>query len=92
MAHITHEELNKKINAVRDLAELGGIYKHYKFPDRNYKVLGYVIQEASEKVAIRYKNISEDNAPEFVRDLDSWLENVEWNSAIVPRFQKAILE
>ncbi len=92
MTHITHEELSKKINDASKLVQLDGIYKHYKFPDRNYKVLGYVIQEATEKVAIRYKNISEDNAPEFVRDLDSWLEQVEWQGALVPRFQKTILK
>ena len=92
MIHISHSELNKQISDVSKLVELGAIYKHYKYPERDYKVLGYVIQEATEKVAIRYHNILEDGAPEFVRDLDSWMETVEWDGVIVPRFKKAILK
>ncbi len=92
MTHISHAELNKRIADASKLVELGAIYKHYKYSDRDYKVLGYVIQEATQKIAIRYANIQEVNAPEFVRDLDSWLEKVEWHGAIVPRFKKVILE
>ena len=92
MTHISHTELNKRIAEASKLVELGAIYKHYKYRDRDYKVLGYVVQEATQKIAIRYTNIQEVNAPEFVRDLDSWLEKVEWNGAIVPRFKKVILE
>ncbi len=87
MTHISYDELNKRIAEAAKLVMVGAIYKHYKYNDRDYKVLGYVIQEASEKVAIRYRNILEDDAPEFVRDLDSWLESVEWQGSIVPRFK-----
>ncbi len=92
MTHITHTKLNKQIEDAAKLVELGAIYKHYKYPERDYQVLGFVIQEATEKVTIRYRNILEHDAPEFVRDLDSWLETVEWNGAIVPRFKKTILK
>lgn len=92
MSHLSHEELNKQIQRVSVEIPLGSIYIHYKFPDRDYQVLGYAIQEASQKVCIRYKNIKENDAPEFVRDYDSWIESVEWNGAIVPRFKQVILE
>ena len=92
MSHLSHEELNKQIQTVSAEIPLGCIYKHYKYPDRDYQVLGYAIQEASQKVCIRYKNIKENDAPEFVRDYDSWIESVEWNGAIVPRFKPVILE
>lgn len=92
MSHISHDELNKLIIGVSLNLPVGSIYHHYKYPDRDYQVLGYAIQEASQKVCIRYKNIKENNAPEFVRDYDSWIESVEWNGAIVPRFKPAILE
>jgi hypothetical protein len=39
MTHISHDELNKKINEVSKLVELGAIYKHYKYPDRDYKMM-----------------------------------------------------
>lgn len=91
MSHLSHDELNSSIDKVSQILPIGSIYHHYKYPDREYQVLGYAIQESSQKVCIRYKNIKEKNAPEFVRDYDSWIESVEWNGAIVPRFKKTIL-
>lgn len=87
MAHISHTILNKRIDEAKSLVKIGSIYKHYKFPERNYKVLGFSIQESSEKVCVRYQNVNEENAPEFVRDLDSWLETVSWEGKTIPRFQ-----
>lgn len=92
MPHILHKELNRLLRAAAQQVSVGSIYKHYKFPERDYLVLGFAIQEANEKVCVRYKNIKEVSAPEFIRDLDSWLEDVEWQGAIVPRFKRAILE
>jgi hypothetical protein len=90
--HSSHTELNQKINEAKKLVELGAIYKHYKFPERDYKVLGYVIQEATLKVAIIYKDIKQENSPQFCRDLDSWMEQVEVEGKVVPRFKKTILK
>ncbi len=92
LPHTSHDELNKMLLSVIMQLPLGTIYKHYKYIDRDYQILGYAIQESSQKVCIRYRNIKEDNAPEFVRDYDSWIEEVEWNGAIVPRFKPVILE
>jgi hypothetical protein len=87
MTHISHDELNKKIAEAAKLVTVGAIYKHYKFPDRNYKVTNLAIQEATEKACVIYKDRNFANSPSFVRDLDSWLESVEWQGAIVPRFK-----
>ena len=84
--HISHTELNQRIKAASAQVILGSIYKHYKYPERDYKVLGFAIQEASQKVCVRYRNSKEDDAPEFIRDLDSWLETVEWEGKTIPRF------
>lgn len=86
MKHLSYAEHNARIAAASQQVLLGGIYKHYKFPDRDYKVLGFVIQEDTLKIAIRYRNILDDEAPEFVRDLGSWLETVQWEGKSVPRF------
>jgi hypothetical protein len=86
MPHVTHEELNKRIAEAGKQVKLGGLYRHYKFPDRDYLVEKICIQEESEKVCIIYRNTRESDAPSFVRDLDSWLETVEWEGKIVPRF------
>jgi hypothetical protein len=90
--HSSHEDLNKKIDEASKLVELGAIYKHYKFPERDYKVLGYVIQESTEKVAILYRDISQSDSPQFCRDLDVWMETVSANGELVPRFKKSILK
>jgi len=90
-SHISHDELNQKLIDASKQVEVGAIYKHYKFPDRNYRVTNLAIQEAIEKVCIIYQDVADPTAPPFVRDLDSWLETVEWQGSLVPRFQKAIL-
>jgi hypothetical protein len=87
MTHTSHDDLNKQILAASKIVQIGGVYKHYKYPERDYIVEKIAIQEATEKVCVLYKDISEPNAPSFVRDIDSWLENVEWHGVIVPRFK-----
>lgn len=86
MSHISHDELNKRIVAATKLVVIGGVYRHYKYQDRKYFVEKICIQEATEKVCILYKDIAELSVPSFVRDLDSWLESVEWEGKTVPRF------
>jgi len=86
MTHISHTELNKKIAEASQSVELGAIYKHYKYPERDYLVEKLAIQEATEKICVIYKDISSLSALSFVRDLDSWLETVEWEGKKVPRF------
>lgn len=86
MPHISHDELNKRIRDASKLVTVGAIYKHYKYPERDYQVETIAIQEASEKICVIYKDVSSQSAPSFVRDLDSWLETVEWQGKSVPRF------
>lgn len=86
MSHITHDELNKKIEEAGKLVVIRGIYKHYKYPERNYLVEKIAIQEATEKLCVVYHDVSVPNSPSFVRDLDSWLETVEWEGQKVHRF------
>ena len=87
MSHISHDELNQKLSAAAKLVSVGSIYKHYKYPLRNYKVTILAVLESTEKICVIYRDISEPDALPFVRDLDSWLEKVEWQGAIVPRFK-----
>lgn len=86
MAHISHDELNKRLAEAGELVVIGGVYRHYKYPEREYFVEKLAIQEATEKVCVIYKDIAAISAPSFVRDLDSWLETVEWEGKMVPRF------
>ena len=86
MTHISHDELNKKIAEAAELVNVGAIYKHYKYPERDYFVEKIAIQEATEKICVIYHDASVSSSPSFVRDLDSWLETVRWEGKMVPRF------
>lgn len=86
MSHIIHDELNQQLVQASQVVKIGSIYHHYKFPDRDYRVLNLAIQEATEKICVIYQDTKEPNAPIFVRNLDSWLENVEWKGRTVARF------
>lgn len=86
MTQVAHEELNKKIEEATKQVVIGGVYRHYKYPERKYFVERIAIQEASLKPCVLYKDIASISAPSFVRDLDSWLETVEWEGKMVPRF------
>mgnify|MGYP000694539200 CR=1 FL=1 len=82
----SHETLNKLIFTASKSVRVGAIYRHYKYPDRKYKVIMLAVQETTEKICVIYQDVAHDNSPAFVRDLDSWLEIVEWEGEIVPRF------
>lgn len=90
MAHLSHDELNKRLAEASKQVVIGGVYRHYKYPEREYFVEKLAIQEASEKICVIYKDIAAISAPSFVRDLDSWLETVEWEGSTVPRFTPII--
>ena len=86
MTHLSHEELNKKIAQAGKQVVIGGIYRHYKYPERKYFVEKLAVQESTLKICVVYKDMEALSAPSFIRDLDSWLENVEWEGKSVPRF------
>lgn len=86
MAQITQKELSKKIADASKQVVIGGVYRHFKYPERKYFVEKIAIQEASLKPCVLYKDIAALSAPTFVRDIDSWLETVEWEGKMVPRF------
>ncbi|TXH00189.1 MAG: DUF1653 domain-containing protein [Candidatus Moraniibacteriota bacterium] len=85
-SHTSHETLNKLIFTASTSVRVSAIYRHYKYPDRKYKVIMLAVQEATEKICVIYHDVAHDNSPAFVRDLDSWLETVHWEGEIVPRF------
>lgn len=84
--HLSHDELNNRIAEAASKVIIGGVYRHYKYPDRKYFVEKIAIQEESQNVCVIYKDIASLSAPSFVRDLGSWLEHVEWEGKMVPRF------
>lgn len=39
MSHISYDELNQKLHQAKQDVIVGATYRHYKYPDRAYKVI-----------------------------------------------------
>ncbi len=87
-SHQNHEALNKLLFDASKNVVVGATYRHYKYPKRKYKVLMLAIQEDSQKVCVVYQDVARTDAPPFVRNLDSWLESVEWDGETISRFMR----
>lgn len=86
MSHKTQLELEFALESAKQSIQIGGIYAHYKTEDHRYKVLKLAIQESSNKVCVVYQALYNPRLI-FVRDLDNWLETVEIEGKIIPRFK-----
>ncbi len=73
MAHKGHEAIGKEIDDAKKRVKIGGIYSHYKNPDMLYEVIGFAVQESTDKLCVIYQ-AKYGKKLTFVRDLDSWLE------------------
>ena len=71
MPHKSHEQVGREIADAGQQVKVGGVYAHYKNRDNHYKVIGFGIQEATDKICVIYQGF--DNKLLFVRDLDDWL-------------------
>lgn len=87
MAHLA-TDLFFKIEEAKKLVEVGGMYVHYRSPDKPYKVLAVALLEASEEPCVVYQALH--NSVVWVRALDSWLSMVSHEGRMVPRFQKHV--
>lgn len=87
MAHKTQDELAAILADAQQKVEVGGRYAHYKHPELAYEVIGVALMEATEEPAVIYRAEYGAQAS-FVRPLSSWLDTVEWQGKMVPRFTK----
>lgn len=61
---------------------VGGIYSHYRSPEKSYKVLAIAIQEENEEPCVVYQALYGDNLI-WVRNLSVWCSYINPNT---PRF------
>lgn len=85
MAHTELDMLKQKMDEAAQSVVIGGIYVHYRNPDKPYQVLNLAIQEATEQICVIYKNLYGTELI-WVRNLDSWNSMVMHNGDMVPRF------
>jgi hypothetical protein len=87
MAHLSQEELSRRLIEAAALVEVGARYTHYKSSDKEYLVKSLAILEEDESVAVVYEGQYGAFAS-YVRPLLSWVETVEWEGKRVQRFTK----
>jgi len=90
MAHPPEATLAKELELAGQLVIVGATYAHYKDTDKYYKVTGLAVLESTDEVAVLYKALYGKGFT-FVRPLSSWVEDVEWEEATVPRFKRVAL-
>lgn len=85
--HKSQEYLENEINEAKKSITVGEIYQHYKSSDMKYRVLNIAITEETEETCVVYQALYGKEIT-FVRPVKVWLEKVEFNDKIVPRFKK----
>lgn len=63
-----------------------GVYQHYK--GNHYEVLGVGLDTEDHTPLVIYKSTEESKVPFWVRPYDMFIEEVEVNGKIIPRFKK----
>lgn len=83
----SYEILQQELAAAADKITIGARYGHYKHPDKPYEVLGFVVWEENDEVAVMYQPIHEPEVV-FARPVSVWLETVKWEGGTIPRFSR----
>ncbi|HJZ06227.1 MAG TPA: DUF1653 domain-containing protein [Patescibacteria group bacterium] len=86
MGHKTQEELQKGVEVALGEVKVGGMYYHYKHPEKYYVVEFVGVLENSEEVCVGYRALYGKGIL-WVRTLENFLEGVEIDGKSVKRFQ-----
>ena len=85
--HKEQLELVKEIEEANKKIAVGAEYWHHKSKHKIYRVISLGFLEANDQLCVIYQAQYGEKIT-FVRPLTVWLENVEWEGKIVPRFSK----
>ena len=85
MAHKSQEQLLADLVDAEKKVRIGCEYSHYKNPAYAYEVTGFAIMESTDEPAVVYQALYGKRIT-YVRPLSSWMEQVDFNGARVPRF------
>lgn len=83
MDKIPYDQLSDVLASGRSKVVPGSTWQHYK--GTRYRVNDIVLIEATNEVAVVYTSLDHHDVS-FVRPLNVWLEQVDWNGKGVPRF------
>ena len=86
MGHKTQEMLQDEVNGVLRKVKVGGLYAHYKHPEKYYVVEFVGVLENSEEVCVGYRALY-DKGILWVRTLADFTAEVEFEGKRVKRFK-----
>ena len=89
--HLSEGELIKLINHAASLVEVGATYSHYRNPENQYIVTGLTVIVATQSVGVAYRKKTGSKVLQevnWIRPLESWIEQISVNKEVIPRFQK----
>lgn len=84
---LSQDELTELLSTAKRQVEVGAKYKHYKSDDMIYEVKDIVIQEVDNEPCVIYKALY-GNRITFSRTVKVWLETVDFEGKLSPRFTK----
>ena len=87
MDHKPQEQIIQEIQNAKLKIKIGAKYQHYKGTDKLYEVLGFATLESNNDLCVIYKALYGKHLT-FLRPVNEWLEQVEWQNRIIPRFKK----
>jgi hypothetical protein len=85
--HKDQDLLKQELESAKRKITIGAKYRHFKSPDNVYTVMDLGFLEATDKLCVIYK-ADYGGKFIFVRPLDVWLEQVDWQGKKVQRFSK----
>lgn len=87
MSHTPQHVLKEKLVAAEALVPVGARFVHFKSPETLYIVKSLATLEDTMEVAVIYEGQYEERLS-FIRPLSNFIETVEFNGSLVPRFQR----
>lgn len=87
MPHKPQSEILSLIKKAQQTIPVGAKYAHYKDKTKTYTIVGFAVIEADDSIGVLYQAQYGENLT-FVRPVDVWLEQVQWQGKRVPRFSK----
>ena len=89
--HLSEKELLAQLEQARKEVVVGDLYAHYRDLKNPYRVIDLAILEATQEPSVLYRKENASSALSsivWVRPLSSWLEKVNFEGTMTPRFQK----
>lgn len=81
-------DLMREVELAKTKVTIGKLYCHYKSKDNTYRVLGFGFLETNNELCVIYQAQYGERVT-FLRPLTVWLESVESEGKLGPRFSEA---